>query len=79
MLINGADFSHRLKQDPLRKWLSVLPLDFLDAYESSRLIAFEKNPGVRLIGIGDGLSVYRSKCQQKDLELLGDNLQFVKG
>ena len=58
-------------------------LEFLESYNSCRLIALDKNPGVRPIGIGEVLRqiIGRTilKCIQLDLKLLGGNVQLCLG
>ena len=58
-------------------------LDFLDSYNACRLIALDKCPGVRPIGIGEVLRLIigRSimKCVKQDLMKLGGNIQLCLG
>ena len=63
--------------------ISTEKLPFLKAYNACRLIAFDKCPGVRPIGIGEVLRriIGRSimKCIKLDLALLGNNTQMCLG
>ena len=58
-------------------------LDFLDAYNGCRLIALDKCPGVRPIGVGEVLRriIGRSilACLKNDLKLLGGVTQLCLG
>ena len=58
-------------------------LDFLTSYNSCRLIALDKCPGVRPIGIGEVLRRVIGKsittCLKADLKLLGGNTQLCLG
>ena len=58
-------------------------LNFLNSYNACRLIALDKCPGVRPIGIGEVLRriIGRSivKCVKRDLQLLGGNVQMCLG
>ena len=58
-------------------------LDFLASYNSCRLIALDKCPGVRPIGIGEVLRRLIGKsittCLKADLKLLGGNTQLCLG
>ena len=60
-----------------------LPLESLQAYNASRLIPLDKNPGVRPIGVGEVLRriIGRSilKCISNDLKLLGGSTQLCLG
>ena len=63
--------------------ISTEELPFLKAYNACRLIALDKCPGVRPIGIGEvlrriiGRSIMR--CIKRDLALLGSNTQMCLG
>ena len=63
--------------------ISTERLPFLKAYNACRLIALDKCPGVRPIGIGEVLRriIGRSimKCIKRDLALLGNNTQMCLG
>ena len=60
--------------------ISTEKLPFLKAYNACRLIALDKCPGVRPVGIGEVLRriIGRSimKCIKRDLALLGNNTQM---
>ena len=61
----------------------VLPQENLTAYISCRLIPLVKNPGVRLIGIGEILRRIAGRtitqCIKPDLKILGKNFQLCLG
>ena len=62
---------------------SILPPDNLIAYNGCRLVALDKCPGVRPIGIGEVLRRITGRiivnCISQDLASLGGNMQLCQG